>query len=139
MEFNGLSRFVFLWGCGCMMTEKTLLSNLKAEGAARICPSCGRDFKLRDVVPLNESPEEIEAKRAKLLEAAKAQGLLREQSEARPQAAPKPEHEESGLGKRDLESYLLPEPADKPAEPKQNILDSLAGEQRAQKQKGRLC
>jgi hypothetical protein len=139
MEFNGLTKFVFLWACGCMMTEKTLLSSLKVEGLQKLCPSCGKEFKTKDVISLNDSPEEIEAKREKLLEAIKAHSTLKEQREPKQQDSVKADRDETGLGKRDLDSYLLPEMADKPIEHKKsNILDSLAGENKVQKQKGRL-
>jgi Rtf2 RING-finger len=139
MEFNGLSKFVFLWGCGCMMTEKTLLSSVKAEGVDKLCPSCGKEFKSKDVVPLNEAPEDIEAKREVLLAALKVQSALKELREPKQQDPAKVDREDPGLGKRDLESYLLPEVSEKPIEHKKsNILDSLAGENNVQGQKGKV-
>ena len=139
MEFNGLSRFVFLWTCGCLVSEKTLHSSVKAEGLLRLCPACAKEFKPRDVVPLNEAPEDIQAKRELLLAALKAHSALKEQREPKQQGPAKADREEQGLGKRDLDSYLLPELSEKPIEPKKtNILDSLAGEHKAQGQKGTL-
>lgn len=128
LEFNGLNKFVFLWSCGCMMSEKVLLTS---KTNLQICPVCGKEYKSKDVIQLNASPDEIELKKQLLLE-----------SKEKTQKEPKDiSQQDAGLGKRaekkSIESYLLPhtEPTSSTTGLSKlvakaqdgNILDKLAG------------
>lgn len=61
IEFNGLTKFVFLWSCGCMMSYKLL--EIYSLGQKNNCPSCGKSFDRDDIVSLTYSPEELEKKK----------------------------------------------------------------------------
>lgn len=61
IEFNGLTKFVFLWKCGCMMSYK-LLEN-SSKGIKNNCPNCGKSFLKDEVISLTYTPEELEIKK----------------------------------------------------------------------------
>lgn len=69
VEYNGLTRFVFLWTCGCLLSEKALTKPKGAEDTLQ-CPLCSSAYKETDIVPLYLAPEEIAAKK-QLLTAAR--------------------------------------------------------------------
>ncbi len=143
LEFNGLNKFLFFWKCGCMIAEKGL-----ASAKTQNCPLCGTEYKSSDVVHLNMSYEEVEAKRKAILDAksATSQNAVKETTKEEKNSDIKENlsdskrdlhnTDSSTLGKRevkDLESYLLPTAGsnannqkDKTEEEKPlNILDRL--------------
>jgi hypothetical protein len=67
VEYNGLTRFVFLWSCGCLMSERSL--GKTNEAGKTYCPLCSSEYQDKDVVLLNLTPEEIEAKKQLLMAA----------------------------------------------------------------------
>lgn len=63
LEMSGRHRFVYLRGCGCALSERTL-----KEVPSETCHSCGRGFSKEDVVLLNGSEEEVKKQREAMLE-----------------------------------------------------------------------
>ena len=59
LEHNGINKFIFLWKCGCMMSQKIF----ERSSQDKTCPNCSKKFKIRDIIKLWESPEEFEAKK----------------------------------------------------------------------------
>ncbi|KAL4466909.1 hypothetical protein ABPG74_010506 [Tetrahymena malaccensis] len=64
IEFNGLNKFVGLWDCGCVFSEK-LIQNLKGDN--KKCPVCSKSYSSKDVVQLNMSAEDQERKKIEIL------------------------------------------------------------------------
>jgi hypothetical protein len=54
-EMNGRFRFVFIWTCGCVFSERALkeMSKNKQESATTECPKCQKPFEMLDVILLN--------------------------------------------------------------------------------------
>lgn len=141
LPFNGIEKFVVIWKCGCMISEKTL------KGTE--CPLCGEGFESSDLIHLNASPEEIEARKKLLV----AQLPTKSEFVAKKLAAITPSEPEQKpktssplkptmLGKkdqRDLETYLVGNEASEQGPLKKlkgsgagigfggNALDKLAG------------
>lgn len=143
LEFNGIEKFVVIWSCGCMISEKTL--------ECKVCPLCSQKYDEADLIRLNASPEEIES-RKQMLEAQRpipkliptannpdAEAEATKDKKVPDMDATKPEM----LGKkdqRDLESYLVGPSSNDPAPLKKlktatlsagfgvtgNVLDKLA-------------
>lgn len=61
LEMNGKFRFVFLWSCGCVMSERAL-----KEVKTKLCHKCQQPFLEEDVVILNGSSEDINLMKAKM-------------------------------------------------------------------------
>ena len=57
IEFNGLTKSVFSWACGCMMSYK-IVQNIH-DGKNR-CPNCNTIYEKRDIINLTYTPEELE-------------------------------------------------------------------------------
>ena len=64
VEYNGLGRFVVLWNCGCLLSERSL--SKPEESGKACCPICSTEYTPKDVIQLNLSPEEIEAKKQQI-------------------------------------------------------------------------
>lgn len=56
LEMTGKFRFVYLWSCGCVVSERAM----KAVSAS-LCHKCQKPFKNEDVIVLNGNDEDIEA------------------------------------------------------------------------------
>lgn len=63
LEMSGRYKFVYLRGCGCVISEKAL-----KEVPSKTCHKCGCEFTMQQVVPLNVSEEEEKALREGLEE-----------------------------------------------------------------------
>lgn len=61
IEMSGKFRFVALWSCGCVFSERAL-----KEIGARICSLCQTPFSESDVVILNGSDEDVAAMALKM-------------------------------------------------------------------------
>lgn len=72
IEYNGVAKFVFIWTCGCLLTEKALTKPKSADEKLN-CPLCNTEFQEKDIIPLYLSPEEIEVKKQLLLSTRKGQ------------------------------------------------------------------
>lgn len=55
IEFNGINKFVSLWGCGCVFS-KQLIENVKSE--KKVCPICQNEYGINDIINLTLSDEE---------------------------------------------------------------------------------
>lgn len=143
LQFNGIEKFVVIWKCGCMISEKTLKGDE--------CPLCAESYEPSDLIQLNASPEEIEA-RKKLLgvqQPSKSEFVAKKASIVHPSELENKKGTSSPLkptmlGKkdqRDLETYLVGNTAESQGPLKQlktsgtgsgmkftgNPLDKLAG------------
>jgi len=60
-EMNGRFRFVLIWTCGCVFSEKALkeMNKSKKEEAKHSCLSCQKAFDMNDVVLLNPEDEDL--------------------------------------------------------------------------------
>ena len=58
--FNGLSKFIYIWNCGCMMSYKLLLN---ASDKEFDCPVCNKTYKEEEIILLTCSPEQLEEKK----------------------------------------------------------------------------
>jgi len=56
IELNGLNRFVFLWKCGCVFSEKVLEQIKDGE---KKCLTCTKEYSSEDVISLNHTEEEL--------------------------------------------------------------------------------
>lgn len=54
IEMNGKFKFVFIWTCGCVMSERSL-----KEIKTNTCHKCQQPFKDEDVIILNPTEEEL--------------------------------------------------------------------------------
>lgn len=66
VEYNGLTRFVFLWSCGCLLSEKSL--GKANDDGKLLCPLCSKEYQTKDVILLHLTPEEIEAKKQLIID-----------------------------------------------------------------------
>ncbi|KAH8391696.1 hypothetical protein KR200_009231 [Drosophila serrata] len=64
LEMSGKFRFVALWSCGCVMSERAL-KQIKGN-AASTCPLCQAPYSVEDVVVLNGNDEDLELMRVKM-------------------------------------------------------------------------
>ena len=61
LEMNGKYRFVFLWSCGCVFSERAI-KMVKSE----TCHKCNTPFTDEDVIVLNPDDEELNSMRARM-------------------------------------------------------------------------
>lgn len=66
VEYNGLTRFVFLWSCGCLLSERAL-PKVKSVEDDLSCPLCSTKFAESEVVALYLTPDEIDEKKQALM------------------------------------------------------------------------
>lgn len=64
LEMSGKFRFVALWSCGCVMSERAL-KEIKGSSSGT-CPLCQNPFSVEDVVVLNASDEDLELMKIKM-------------------------------------------------------------------------
>jgi len=73
-KYYYIRRFLVLWTCGCVFSEK-ILKDIKLK--EKKCPVCAKEYTMKDIVEyivydilnrLGLTNEEIEMKRAKLLQ-----------------------------------------------------------------------
>ncbi|XP_039499118.1 replication termination factor 2 [Drosophila santomea] len=64
LEMSGKFRFVALWSCGCVMSERAL-KQIKGS-VASTCPLCQAPYSVEDVVVLNGNDEDLELMRVKM-------------------------------------------------------------------------
>lgn len=63
IEFNGLTKSVFIWSCGCMMSYK-VVQNIK-DGKGH-CANCNKIYEKEDIISQTYTPEELEIKKRKM-------------------------------------------------------------------------
>uniref|UniRef100_A0AAG5DR62 Replication termination factor 2 n=1 Tax=Anopheles atroparvus TaxID=41427 RepID=A0AAG5DR62_ANOAO len=61
LEMSGQFRFVALWTCGCVFSERSL-----KEIKGKTCPLCQAPFTDEDIVVLNGSEEDVEQMRSRM-------------------------------------------------------------------------
>ena len=64
LEMSGKFRFVALWSCGCVMSERAL-KEIKGKAPGN-CPLCQKEFSIEDVIVLNASDEDLELMKVKM-------------------------------------------------------------------------
>ena len=63
LEMTGKFRFIALWSCGCVMSERALK---QIKSAQSVCPLCQNAFSVEDVIVLNGNEEDVELAEAKM-------------------------------------------------------------------------
>ncbi|KAH8377322.1 hypothetical protein KR093_004860 [Drosophila rubida] len=63
LEMSGKFRFVALWSCGCVMSERAL-KQIKGSTAST-CPLCQQPYSVEDVIVLNGNEEDLELMKVK--------------------------------------------------------------------------
>ncbi|KAH8285745.1 hypothetical protein KR018_001810 [Drosophila ironensis] len=82
LEMSGKFRFVALWSCGCVMSERAL-KQIKGN-AASTCPLCQQPYSVEDVVVLNGNEEDLELMRVKMeMRAAKRKTSKKDKKETK--------------------------------------------------------
>nr|XP_036232132.1 replication termination factor 2 isoform X2 [Bactrocera oleae] len=66
LEMSGKFRFVALWSCGCVISERALKQIKRNDSGGSTCPLCLEPFSVEDVVVLNGSEEDLELMQAKM-------------------------------------------------------------------------
>lgn len=66
LEMSGKFRFVGLWSCGCVISERALKQIKRNDSGDSTCPLCLEPFSVEDVVVLNGSEEDLEFMQAKM-------------------------------------------------------------------------
>ncbi|GAB0091840.1 Replication termination factor 2 [Sergentomyia squamirostris] len=61
LEMSGKFRFIALWGCGCVFSERAL-----KEIKSKVCSLCQTPFTEEDVVILNGSEEDVDGMRVRM-------------------------------------------------------------------------
>ncbi|XP_061389171.1 replication termination factor 2 [Musca vetustissima] len=64
LEMSGKFRFVGMWSCGCVMSERAL-KEIKGSSAGA-CPVCQQPFGVEDVIVLNGNDDDMELMQAKI-------------------------------------------------------------------------
>ncbi|EDW76430.1 uncharacterized protein Dwil_GK14667 [Drosophila willistoni] len=64
LEMSGKFRFVALWSCGCVMSERAL-KQIKGKTAST-CPLCLVPYCVEDVIVLNGNEEDVELMKVKI-------------------------------------------------------------------------
>lgn len=73
LEMSGKFRFIGLWSCGCVMSERALkeIAGASTTGTSNSsvggnCPICQKSFGVEDIVILNPSEDELELQQCKI-------------------------------------------------------------------------
>ncbi|XP_005177772.2 replication termination factor 2 [Musca domestica] len=64
LEMSGKFRFIGMWSCGCVMSERAL-KEIKGSSAGA-CPVCQQQFGVEDVIVLNGNDDDLELMQAKI-------------------------------------------------------------------------
>ncbi|XP_076052029.1 replication termination factor 2 isoform X2 [Oratosquilla oratoria] len=54
LEMNGKYPFVFMWTCGCVVSERAM-----KEVPSEVCHKCGKPIRKEDVIPINPTSQEV--------------------------------------------------------------------------------
>uniref|UniRef100_A0A1I8Q0X1 Replication termination factor 2 n=1 Tax=Stomoxys calcitrans TaxID=35570 RepID=A0A1I8Q0X1_STOCA len=65
LEMSGKFRFVGIWSCGCVMSERAL-KEIKGSSSGGACPVCQQPFGVEDVIILNGNEDDLEMMQAKI-------------------------------------------------------------------------
>lgn len=82
LEMSGKFRFVALWTCGCVMSERAL-KQIKGNTAST-CPLCQLPYSVEDVIILNGNDEDMELMKVKSeMRAAKRKSAKKDKKDAK--------------------------------------------------------
>lgn len=82
LEMSGKFRFVALWTCGCVMSERAL-KQIKGNTAST-CPLCQLPYSVEDVIILNGNDEDMELMKVKSeMRAAKRKSAKKDKKESK--------------------------------------------------------
>lgn len=82
LEMSGKFRFVALWTCGCVMSERAL-KQIKGSMAS-VCPLCQVPYSVEDVIVLNGNDEDLELMKVKCeMRAAKRKSAKKDKKDAK--------------------------------------------------------
>ncbi|XP_034666393.1 replication termination factor 2 [Drosophila subobscura] len=82
LEMSGKFRFVALWTCGCVVSERAL-KQIKGNSAST-CPLCQTPYSVEDIVVLNGNEEDLELMKVKMeMRAAKRKSSKKDKKEAK--------------------------------------------------------
>lgn len=82
LEMSGKFRFVALWSCGCVMSERAL-KQIKGNTAST-CPLCQLPYSVEDVIVLNGNEEDLELMKVKCeMRAAKRKSAKKNKKETK--------------------------------------------------------
>ncbi|KAH8419335.1 hypothetical protein KR222_005664 [Zaprionus bogoriensis] len=82
LEMSGKFRFVALWTCGCVMSERAL-KQIKGS-TANTCPLCQQPYSVEDVIVLNGNDEDLELMKVKSeMRAAKRKSAKKDKKDAK--------------------------------------------------------
>ena len=70
-EMNGYRKFVLLWSCGCLLSQRALDELGGVKEMRGKCVNCGVCYNPTDIVSMNQSKEEQEKARNAIIEAEK--------------------------------------------------------------------
>uniref|UniRef100_A0A1A9Z7S6 Replication termination factor 2 n=1 Tax=Glossina pallidipes TaxID=7398 RepID=A0A1A9Z7S6_GLOPL len=67
LEMSGKFRFIALWSCGCVVSERAI-KEIKgfSKSAGSLCPLCQQPFNVEDVIVLNPVDEDLEMMHLKM-------------------------------------------------------------------------
>ncbi|XP_052775085.1 replication termination factor 2-like [Mya arenaria] len=78
LEMNGMHKFMYLWGCGCVLSERAI-KEVKGDN----CHKCGKPFQEGDVIVLNGTEEEVDQLRSRMEERRLQQKLEKKAKKAK--------------------------------------------------------
>ncbi|EDW25501.1 GL26629 [Drosophila persimilis] len=82
LEMSGKFRFVALWSCGCVVSERAL-KQIKGNSSST-CPLCQTPYSVEDIVVLNGNEEDLELMKVKMeMRAAKRKSSKKDKKEAK--------------------------------------------------------
>ena len=69
IEFNGLNKFVLIWNCGCIFSEKIIqeIKNSNPSDKKMLCAVCNKQYHKDDIISLNMTPEQQEFDRKQIV------------------------------------------------------------------------
>uniref|UniRef100_A0A1A9WZX0 Replication termination factor 2 n=1 Tax=Glossina brevipalpis TaxID=37001 RepID=A0A1A9WZX0_9MUSC len=67
LEMSGKFRFIALWSCGCVMSERAI-KEIKgfSKNSGGMCPLCQQPFSIEDMIVLNPLDEDLETMQLKI-------------------------------------------------------------------------
>ncbi|EDW03579.1 replication termination factor 2 [Drosophila grimshawi] len=82
LEMSGKFRFVALWSCGCVLSERAL-KQIKGNQAST-CPLCLQPYSVEDVIVLNGNDDDLELMKVKCeMRAAKRKSAKKDKKDAK--------------------------------------------------------
>lgn len=95
---NGKYRFIALWSCGCVLSERAL-----KEVDSEACHNCGVKFSNGDVIVLNPEEDDIDKMKTNMKDRREKQKLLKKERKEKKSGD---KRKVNGTAKEDLNSKL---------------------------------